>query len=254
MNPIIIMPCLDMKDGRVVKGVRFVELRDAGDLSACARTYDEAGADELALLDIAATREGRQTMLDAVRRVADACSLPLTAGGGVNDCFAAEAVLEAGAKRVSVASAAFRRPETVREMVRRFGEDTVTVAIDIDRNDALPSGYEVFVNGGQEPTGADALDHAKRMADFGVSRLLPTSKAADGALTGYDLPFLRMLVKSAPSAVVASGGAGTMDHFLEAAEAGASALLAASVFHFGAIAIPELKDYLEKRGIAVQRR
>jgi len=253
-QPILVVPCLDMKDGRVVKGVHFANLRDAGDPARCAEAYCAAGADELALLDIAATQEGRRTLRDVVRRVAEACTVPLTVGGGVNDCFAAETVLEAGATRFSVASAAFKTPALVNDMVRRFGEEAVTVAIDVDRNATLPSGYEIFVDGGQVATGADALEHAKRMDGFGVARLLPTSKAADGALTGYDLPFIRLLVRQARAKVVASGGAGRLEHFREAAEAGAAALLAASVFHFGTIAIPALKEFLAGHGYPVQAR
>lgn len=252
--PVSIMPCLDMKEGRVVKGVHFVDLRDAGDPAECARGYCEAGADELALLDINATFEGRKTLTDVVRAVSEVCTVAFTVGGGINDCFAAEAVLKAGANRVSVASAAWRRPETVDEMVKRFGEATVTVAIDVDKNAAMPSGYEVYVDGGRTATGTDALDHAKRMADFGVSVLLPTSKAADGALTGYELPIIRLMAEKTPARIVASGGAGKMEDFVEAAEAGATVLLAASVFHFGKIKIPELKAFLAEKGVALVKR
>lgn len=252
VKAVAIMPCLDMKDGRVVKGVHFEELRDAGDPAECARVYGEAGADELAMLDIAATVEKRATWVEIVRRVADVCTLPFTVGGGIGDALTAEAVLQAGANKISVASAAFKNPKLVDELVKRFGEATVTVAIDVDRNATLPSGYEVYVDGGRTATGVDALDHAKRMADFGVQTLLPTSKATDGALTGFDLPLIRLFAQHTPATIVASGGAGKMEDFLDAAEAGATVLLAASVFHFGTIKIPELKAFLQGKGVPLR--
>lgn len=251
-QPIRIMPCLDMQNGRVVKGVHFVDIRDAGDPVACAAAYCEAGADELAMLDITATVEGRRTMIDVVRRVADVTTVPFTVGGGIADVAGAAAVLEAGADRVSTSSAAFRRPGVIEEMVREFGPDRVTVAIDVDRNPSLPSGYEVYIDGGRTATGADALEWARRVDGMGVRVILPTSKATDGARTGYDLPLIRMLVESLSAAVVASGGAGAKEHFREAAQAGATILLAASVFHFGAIRIPELKIYLRQQGLNVR--
>lgn len=251
-QPVTIMPCLDMQNGRVVKGVHFVDIRDAGDPVECARAYCAAGADELAMLDITATVEGRATLIDVVRRVADAVTVPFTVGGGIRDVASAEAVLEAGADRVSVSSAAFRRPEVIEEMVRRFGPDRVTVAIDVDRNAAMPSGYEVYIDGGRTATGTDAVQWARRVDGFGVGVILPTSKAGDGARTGYDLPLIRALSGAVSARIVASGGAGMMEHFLEAVEAGASILLAASVFHFRMIEIPELKAYLRERGVAVR--
>jgi len=251
-QPIRIMPCLDMQNGRVVKGVHFVDIRDAGDPVACAAAYCEAGADELAMLDITATIEGRRTMVDVVKRVAEVTTVPFTVGGGIADVAGAAAVLEAGADRVSTSSAAFRRPSVIEEMVREFGPDRVTVAIDVDRNPSLPSGYEVYIDGGRTATGADALEWARRVDEMGVRVILPTSKATDGARTGYDLPLIRMLVESVSAQVVASGGAGTMEHFREAAQAGATILLAASVFHFGTIRIPELKAYLRQQGLNVK--
>lgn len=251
-QPIRIMPCLDMQNGRVVKGVHFVDIRDAGDPVACAAAYCEAGADELAMLDITATIEGRRTMVDVVKRVAEVTTVPFTVGGGIADVAGAAAVLEAGADRVSTSSAAFRRPGVIEEMVREFGPDRVTVAIDVDRNPSLPSGYEVYIDGGRTATGADALEWARRVDEMGVRVILPTSKATDGARTGYDLPLIRMLVESVSAQVVASGGAGTMEHFREAAQAGATILLAASVFHFGTIRIPELKAYLRQQGLNVK--
>jgi len=251
-EPVSIMPCLDMRDGRVVKGVHFVDIRDAGDPVECAAAYCQAGADELALLDITATVQGRKTMLDVVSRVAEATTVPFTVGGGISDVASAAAVLEAGADKVSTSSAAFRRPEVVAEMIREFGPDKVTVAIDVDRNDAMASGYEVYIDGGRTATGADAVEWAKKVDGYGVRVILPTSKAGDGAKTGYDLPVIRAMKEATSATIVASGGAGTMEHFHEAVQAGATVLLAASVFHFHVIGIPELKDYLRGRGVALR--
>jgi len=212
-HPVRIMPCLDMQNGRVVKGVHFVDIRDAGDPVACALAYCAKGADELAMLDITATVEGRATLLDVVRRVADAATVPFTGGGGISDVKTAEAVLAAGADKVSISSAAFRKPELVPELIRAFDAAKVTVAIDVDRNAALPSGYEVYIDGGRTATGADAVEWAKRVDGFGVPVILPTSKAGDGARTGYDLPVIRAIKQAVSAEVVASGGAGTLEHF-----------------------------------------
>lgn len=250
-QPVRIMPCLDMQNGRVVKGVHFVDIRDAGDPVACALAYCAKGADELAMLDITATVEGRATLLDVVRRVADAATVPFTVGGGISDVKTAEAVLAAGADKVSISSAAFRKPELVPELIRAFGAGQVTVAIDVDRSAALPSGYEVYIDGGRTATGADAVEWAKRVDGFGVPVILPTSKAGDGARTGYDLPVIRAIKQAVSAEVVASGGAGTLEHFYDAVEAGATILLAATIFHFGVIGIGELKAYLSGRGVAV---
>jgi len=249
-----IMPCLDMCNGRVVKGVHFVDIRDAGDPVECAAAYCRAGADELAMLDITATVEGRKTLLDVVRRTARVVTVPFTVGGGISDVADAEAVIEAGATRVSIASAAFRSPSLIPELVRRLGGDRVTVAIDVDRNPALPSGYEVYVDGGRTATGADAVEWARKVNDWGVQVILPTSKSGDGARTGYDLPIIRAMKKAVSAEIVASGGAGTLMHFVEAVEAGATILLAASVFHFNIITIPALKSFLKERGIPVAMR
>ena len=244
-----IMPCLDMQNGRVVKGVHFVDIRDAGDPVQCARAYCEAGADELALLDITATVEGRATMLDVVQRVAEATTVPFTVGGGISDVKSAEAVLKAGADKVSTSSAAFRKPEVIEEMLKAFGPEKVTVAIDVDQNAAMPSGYEVYIDGGRTATGADAIEWAKRVDGYGVAVILPTSKAGDGARTGYDLPVIRAIKQAVSAEVVASGGAGKLEHFYEAVQAGATILLAASMFHFGDIKVGELKDYLRNQGL-----
>lgn len=247
-----IMPCLDMRNGRVVKGVHFVDIKDAGDPVECAQAYCKAGADELALLDITATVEGRGTMLDVVRRVAQATTVPFTVGGGISDVASAAAVLQAGANKVSTSSAAFRKPQVIAEMVKEFGPEKVTVAIDVDRNPALPSGYEVYIDGGRTATGADAVEWAKKVDGFGVPVVLPTSKAGDGAKTGYDLPVIRAMKQATKAQIVASGGAGALEHFYDAVEAGATVLLAASVFHFHLIDIPSLKNYLRQRGVNVR--
>ncbi len=247
-----IMPCLDMQNGRVVKGVHFVDIRDAGDPVECARAYCEAGADELALLDITATVEKRATMLDVVKRVAEVTTVPFTVGGGISDVKSAEMVLNAGANKVSTSSAAFRKPEVIKEMVKELGAGNVTVAIDVDQNPAMPSGYEVYIDGGRTATGADAIEWAKRVDGYGVPVILPTSKAGDGAKTGYDLPVIRAMKDAVSAEVVASGGAGELEHFYQAVEAGATILLAASVFHFGMIEISDLKTYLRERGSAVR--
>jgi len=246
-----IMPCLDMRNGRVVKGVQFVNIRDAGDPVECCLAYCRAGADEIALLDITATIEGRATMLDVVKRVAEAATVPFTAGGGIGDVASAAAVLKAGADKISTSSAAFRKPEVIKDMVKEFSSERVTVAIDAAVNNALPSGYEVYIDGGRTATGSDAVEWAKKVDGYGVATILPTSKTTDGAKTGYDLPLIRKIKAAVSAEVVASGGAGKIEHFYEAVEAGATILLAASVFHFNIIGIPELKDYLKKRGVPV---
>ena len=210
-----------------------MDIRDAGDPAECARAYCESGADELGLLDITATVEGRATMLDVVKRVAEVTTVPLTVGGGISDVKSAELVLGAGANKVSTSSAAFRKPELIAEMVKALGAEKVTVAIDVDQNEAMPSGYEVYIDGGRTPTGEDAIEWAKRVDGYGVPVVLPTSKAGDGAQTGFDLPVIRAIKAAVSADVVASGGAGTLEHFYEAVEAGATVLLAASVFHFG---------------------
>ena len=246
------MPCLDMQNGRVVKGVHFVDIRDAGDPVECAKAYCQAGADELALLDITATVENRATMLDVVKRVAEVTTIPFTVGGGIRDVASAAAVIEAGADNVSVSSADFRKPEVISQMIAEFGPEKVTVAIDVDQNESIPSGYEVYIDGGRTATGADAIEWARKVDGFGVSVILPTSKAGDGAKTGFDLPVIKAMADACSATIVASGGAGELEHFYEAAEAGATVLLAASVFHFHIIGIGELKDYLRSRGLSVK--
>lgn len=250
-----IIPCLDLKDGRVVKGVHFVNLRDAGDPVDNATFYEKEGADEIAMLDITATVEGRKTRMDTVRNVAAAVSIPVTVGGGISSLTDIEAIVRAGASAVSISSAAFRNPSLISDAAREYGSEKVIVAIDVDRNPDFPSGYEVWVDGGRTATGSDALDFAVRAKELGAGQLLPTSKATDGTKEGYDLTITRAMAEATGLPVIASGGAGTMDHmYLAVVEGKASAILAASVLHFREIAIPELKEYLSERGVSVSRR
>jgi len=248
-----IMPCLDMKDGRVVKGVNFVNLQDAGDPVECAQAYQEGGADELAFLDITATVEKRPTMLAVFRKVADAVDLPLCLGGGIKTLSDIEAALDAGATKVSISSAAVRNRTLIEEAALEFGSEHIVVAIDVDTADDVPSGYEVYIDGGRTPTDIDALDFARAAAERGAGAILPTSRKADGTKDGYDIPLTRGIADRVSVPVIASGGAGTMEHFYEAATEGkASVLLAASVFHFGEISISDLKAYLKEKGVAVR--
>ena len=253
-KPLVIMPYLDMIAGRVVKGVRFVDIKDAGDPVECYKAYCAAGADELAMLDITATLESRKTLVEVTRKVADVVTVPFTMGGGISSVQSAEEVLNAGADKVSTSSAVFRQPKLVAEMVKEFGPKTVTVAIDVLQNPAMPSGYEVYIDGGHTATERDAVEWAKEVDGYGVGCILPTSKSTDGVRTGYDLPLIEKIRAVARDEVdvVASGGAGTMEHFAEAAEAGANVLLAASVFHFHVIDIPALKEFLKGRGFEVR--
>ncbi|MCD6416110.1 MAG: imidazole glycerol phosphate synthase subunit HisF [Planctomycetes bacterium] len=249
-----IMPCLDMKDGRVVKGVHFVDLQDAGDPVECALAYEEQGADELGFLDITATVEKRKTVLDVFRSVADAVTIPLTLGGGIKSLSDFEHALDAGADKVSMSSAAVREPELIDRAVKEFGAERVVVAIDVDSSDELENGYEVYIDGGRTPTGIDAIEFAAAAAGRGAGTLLPTSKRCDGAREGYDIPLLKGIDERVDVPIVASGGAGALEHFYEAVtQGGADVLLAASVFHFGEIGIGELKDYLIGKGVSVRR-
>ncbi len=250
-KPVKIMPCLDMQNGRVVKGIHFVNIRDAGDPVECAIAYCKEGADEIALLDITATIEGRPTMIEVVKKVARVVDVPFTVGGGISDIKSAEEVIEAGADKISVSSAGFRNPSLIEELVKEFGSERITVAIDVDHNPEMPSGYEVYIDGGRTPTGRDAVEWAKEVDGYGVSVILPTSKMGDGSQLGYDLPIIRAIKKAVGAEVVASGGAGNLEDFYDAVEAGATILLAASVFHFGIISIPALKNYLKSKGVPI---
>jgi cyclase len=252
MKTIKIMPCLDMKNGRVVKGVHFVDIKDAGDPVGNAAFYEREGADELAMLDIAATLENRPTRLEWVRQVAAVIGIPLTVGGGINSVEDIEMVLAAGAGKVSMNSAAVKNPELVAEAARRFGTDRITIAVDARRNAAMPSGFELVVAGGTTPVGQDAVAWAGRCEDLGAGVILPTSMDGDGTLAGYDLEFTRAIADRVTVPVVASGGAGTLEHFYEGVvTGGAQILLAASVFHFRTFRIREVKDYLRGRGLPV---
>ena len=247
-----IMPCLDMRDGRVVKGIHFADLVDAGDPVACATAYEADGADELGFLDIAATVEKRRTMFDVLKRVTAAVKIPVTVGGGIRALADVEAALAAGAKKVSISSAAFRDPAFVAAAVKHFGGAAIVAAIDVDRNPRLPSKREVYVDGGRTPTGADAVEFAKKLADLGVGEMLPTSKMGDGAKRGYDLELIRAIADATKLPTVASGGAGKLIHFLEAVKEGhASTLLAASVFHFGIFTVRQVKAYLVGQKVGV---
>ena len=250
---LVIMPCMDMIAGRVVKGVKFVDIKDAGDPVECCKAYCAAGADELAMLDITATIESRKTLVEVTRKVADVVTVPFTMGGGISSVESAAEVLKAGANKFSTSSAVFRKPQMIAEMMKEFGPKTVTVAIDVLQNPNMPSGYEVYIDGGNTATGKDAIEWAKEVDGYGVGCILPTSKSTDGVRTGYDLPLIEKIRKIARPEVdvVASGGAGTMEHFAEAAEAGANVLLAASVFHFHVIDIPALKAFLKGKGFSV---
>lgn len=252
MAAIKIMPCLDMKDGRVVKGVHFVDLKDAGDPVQNAAFYQQEGADELAMLDIAATLENRGTMLEWVRKVAEVIDIPLTVGGGIASLDDIEQVLSAGASRVSMNSAAVKHPELVRAAAQKFGSDTITIAVDARRNPVMPSGFELVIAGGTKPVGLDAVVWASRCEQAGAGMILPTSMDGDGTCAGYDLEFTRAIADAVSVPVVASGGAGTLEHFYEAvALGGAQILLAASVFHFRTFTIRQVKDYLRQKGIEV---
>jgi len=252
MNPISIVPCLDMKEGRVVKGVHFVELRDAADPVEAARAYSEGGADELAFLDITATVEKRRTMFDVLAKVAEVCDVPLTVGGGIKSCEDIEQALTSGATCVSISSAAFREPDMVKEAVQTFGAEKVVIAIDADVNEACASKREVYIDGGRTATGKDAVAFAREMAELGVGRILPTSKAADGTKQGFDLVLTRAIADATGLPVIASGGAGTLEHFHQVVVEGhAQAVLGASVFHFGILTIQQVKEYLRDRDIPV---
>ncbi|MGE5463445.1 MAG: imidazole glycerol phosphate synthase subunit HisF [Syntrophothermus sp.] len=245
-----IIPCLDIKDGRVVKGVNFVNLRDAGDPVEQARLYDGQGADELVFLDISATHEGRRTTLDLVGRVADTVFMPLTVGGGIRVVDDMRNLLLAGADKISVNSAAVKNPVLLSEGASRFGAQCIVLAIDARRTGA---GWQVFVNGGRVPTGMDAVEWAVRGVELGAGEILLTSMDADGTLAGYDLELTRTIAESVSVPVIASGGAGTPSHFAEVlTTGGADAALAASLFHDGKLRIPALKRELQQQGVPVR--
>ena len=246
-----IIPCLDVKNGRVVKGVSFVDLRDAGDPVECAAAYDKQGADELVLLDIAATHEGRSTMIDIVSKVANTVFIPFTVGGGIKSVDDFKELLRAGADKISVNSAAVRNPDLINEAAYKFGSQCVVVAIDAKKNE---NSWEVYLNGGRIPTGIDAVEWAKEAERRGAGEILLTSMDKDGQKSGYDIELTRAVSESVGIPVIASGGAGKAEHFLDAFTHGkADAVLAASLFHFNELPIPELKEYLAKNNISVRR-
>lgn len=245
-----IIPCLDIKDGRVVKGVNFINLRDAGDPVEQARLYDAQGADELVFLDISATNEGRKTTLGLVSRVAETVFMPLTVGGGVREVDDIRNLLLAGADKVSINSAAVKRPELLSEGAARFGAQCIVLAIDARKNN---SSWEVYVNGGRAPTGIDAVEWAMRGVGLGAGEILLTSMDADGTRAGYDIELTRKISESVSVPVIASGGAGNMNHFAEVLTTGkADAALAASLFHDGKLKIPELKQELQSLNIPIR--
>lgn len=245
-----IISCLDVKDGRTVKGIQFEQLRDAGDPVALAAFYAEQGADELVLLDISATHEGRATFLPLVGQVAAELNIPFTVGGGISSLAQIEALLSVGADKISLNSAAFRNPQLIAEAAKRFGSQCIVLAIDARR---VGNGYEVFLQGGRQATGTKALPWALQAIDLGAGEILLTSMDADGTKAGFELPLTQQLAQALPVPVIASGGAGAPEHFADVfQQAGADAALAASIFHFGEIAIPDLKNYLASLNIPIR--
>ncbi len=246
-----IIPCLDVADGRVVKGVNFVDLRDAGDPVDAAIAYDAAGADELCFLDITATHENRTTMFDVVTRTAEHCYIPLTVGGGVRTVADVRALLLAGADKVSFNSAAVANPDVVAEAADQFGSQCIVVAI--DAKTVRPGKWEIFTHGGRRPTGIDAIDFARTVTAKGAGEILLTSMDRDGTRAGFNLPLTRAISDAVPVPVIASGGVGTLDHLVEGVtEGGASAVLAASIFHFGDYTIAEAKQHMATAGIPMR--
>ncbi len=251
-----IIPCLDVDAGRVVKGVKFVEIRDAGDPVEIARRYDEQGADEITFLDITASSDDRETMVHVVEQVAGEVFIPLTVGGGIRALPDIRRMLSAGADKVSINTAAVSRPEFVREAAERFGSQCIVVAIDAKRVSAEgePARWEIFTHGGRKPTGLDAVEWARRMVGYGAGEILLTSMDRDGTKDGFDLALTRAVSDAVPVPVIASGGVGTLDHLVEGVrEGGADAVLAASIFHFGTYTIAEAKAHMAAAGVEVRR-
>jgi cyclase len=250
-----IIPCLDVKDGRVVKGINFVDLRDAGDPVEVAQRYDEENADELTFLDITASHEQRKIILDVVRRTAETVFMPLTVGGGVREIQDIRNLLNAGADKVSINTAAVNRPEFVKEAAERFGSQCIVVAVDAKKRTAEGTlQWEVYIHGGRTPTGIDAIEWAQRMESFGAGEILLTSMDRDGTKEGYDIPLTRAIAEAVTIPVIASGGVGNLQHIHEGLTAGgADAALAASIFHYQEYTIRECKDFLAKRGVRVRR-
>ncbi len=250
-----LIPCLDVKDGRVVKGVNFVNLRDAGDPVEAAIAYDAAGADELTFLDITASHENRGIILDVVRRTAEACFMPLTVGGGVRSIEDIRALLSSGADKVSINTAAVARRGFVKEAAEKFGDQCIVVAIDAKKvsNSGERHRWEIFTHGGRQPTGIDAVGYAKDVAALGAGEILLTSMDHDGTRTGYDIALTRAVADAVGIPVIASGGVGTLDHMVEGVRDGhATAVLAASIFHFGQHSVREAKQYMAKAGLPIR--
>ncbi|VFA80919.1 Imidazole glycerol phosphate synthase subunit HisF [Gordonia paraffinivorans] len=251
-----VIPCLDVDAGRVVKGVNFENLRDAGDPVELAERYDREGADELTFLDVTASSSGRSTMIDVVKRTADQVFIPLTVGGGIRTVEDVDAMLRAGADKVSVNTAAIARPEVLAEMSRRFGSQCIVLSVDArtvpESSEPTPSGWEVTTHGGRKGTGIDAIEWARRGQDLGVGEILLNSMDADGTKQGFDLRMLRAVREAVSVPVIASGGAGKVSDFAPAVKAGADAVLAASVFHFGELTIAEVKEAMRKECITVR--
>ena len=250
-----IIPCLDVDDGRVVKGVQFVDIRDAGDPVEVARRYNEAGADEITFLDITASHEGRDTTLDMVERMASQVFIPLTVGGGVRTIQDIRNLLNAGADKVGINSAAVKNPEFVREAAERFGSQCIVVAIDAKKvsGESEANRWEIFTHGGRNPTGIDAVEWARRMTDYGAGEILLTSMDRDGTKNGFDVALTRAISDAVPVPVIASGGVGNLQHLVDGViQGGADAVLAASIFHFGEYSIAEAKDYMARAGIEMR--
>jgi len=247
-----VIPCLDVDNGRVVKGVNFAHLKDAGDPVELAARYDLAGADELTFLDITASSGNRGTVLDVVRRTAETLFIPLTVGGGIRSADDVDALLRAGADKISVNTAAITRPSLISEISQRFGNQVLVLSVDARRNVNSPSGFEVTTHGGRESAGIDALEWVSQAAQMGVGEILLNSMDADGTKSGFDIEMISMVRERISCPLIASGGAGTAEHFVDAARAGADALLAASIFHFGEVSIEEVKDALRSAGITTR--
>jgi imidazole glycerol-phosphate synthase subunit HisF len=248
-----IIPCLDVKDGRLVKGIHFVDLKEVGDPAEAGREYSEAGADELVFLDIMATVEKRKTMIDVIKRTVERITIPLTVGGGVRTVGDIEELMKAGVSKVSINTAAVKRPDVVKEASGMFGKERIVVAIDTRSSKKVPSGFEVMVDGGRTPTGIDAVEWAKKVEQLGAGSILPTSMDADGTQKGYDILMTRAIADAVKIPVIASGGAGTLEHLYEAIVDGhADAVLVASIAHFGTYTIRQMKEYLSGLGIPVR--
>ncbi len=250
-----VIPCLDVKDGRVVKGVNFVDLVDAGDPVEAAKAYDAAGADELCFLDITASHEGRDTIYDVVRRTAEACFMPVTVGGGVRTVEDIRKLLIAGADKVSINTAAVNNPDFVRAAAEKFGAQCIVVSIDAKQvnTPGTPEKFEIFTHGGRNPTGIDAIEFAKKVVALGAGELLVTSMDRDGTKSGYNIALTRAIADAVPVPVIASGGVGTLDHMVEGVRDGhATAVLAASIFHFGEFTIQEAKRHMVDAGIPMR--